>query len=116
MTTDRRYNVVLIMTDQQRWDMLGAYGNDWIHTPNLDRLAESGCRFDAAYTTTPVCTPARAALFTGMYASSSGAAANQLATFRNTALLGEILTAAGVADRRPRSSRPSTPKVAGGSW
>ncbi len=97
MTTDRRYNVVLIMTDQQRWDMLGAYGNDWIHTPNLDRLAESGCRFDAAYTTTPVCTPARAALFTGMYASSSGAAANQLATFRNTALLGEILTAAGVA-------------------
>ncbi len=90
-------NVVLIMTDQQRWDMLGCYGTEWMHTPNLDRLAAEGCRFNAAYTTQPVCTPARAALFTGMYPASSGAPANQLSPHRHVAMLGDILTAQGVA-------------------
>jgi len=97
MAKSRRYNVVFIMTDQQRWDMLGCYGSEWMHTPNLDRLAASGCRFDAAYTTCPVCTPARAALFTGMYPASSGAAANQLSPHRHVEMLGDILTRSGVA-------------------
>lgn len=91
-----RMNVVFIMADQQRWDMLGCYGNDWIRTPHLDRLAASGCRFNAAYTTQPVCTPARAGLFTGMWPSSSGASANQLSPYRSTALLGEILSSQGI--------------------
>lgn len=95
-TTDRPRNVVFIMTDQQRWDMLGCYGSEWMHTPHLDRLAAEGCRFDAAYTTTPVCTPARAALFTGMYGSSSGAMANQLSPHRHVARLGEMIAGAGV--------------------
>jgi len=93
----KRYNVVFIMTDQQRWDMLGCYGSAWMHTPNLDRLAASGCRFNAAYTTSPVCTPARAGLFTGMYPSSSGAAANQLSPHRHVEFLGDVLTRGGVA-------------------
>ncbi|MFB6295434.1 MAG: sulfatase-like hydrolase/transferase, partial [Halobacteriales archaeon] len=41
-----RPNVLLIHTDQQRWDALGANGNDEIHTPNLDRLAAEGVNFD----------------------------------------------------------------------
>ena len=97
MSSRKQYNVVFIMTDQQRQDMLGCYGSDWMHTPNLDRLAESGCRFNNAFTTAPVCTPARAALFTGMYPASSGAFANQLAAYRNVEYLGDILSRAGLA-------------------
>jgi len=97
MSARDRYNVVFIMTDQQRWDMLGCHGSSWMHTPCLDRLAASGCRFTNAFTTAPVCTPARAGLFTGMYPASSGAAANQLSCFRHVAMLGEVLSGAGVA-------------------
>ena len=41
--------VLFLMTDSQRADMLGCYGNSDMHTPNLDRLAEQGIRFDKAY-------------------------------------------------------------------
>jgi arylsulfatase A-like enzyme len=66
-------NVILITTDQQRKDSLGCYGSDFVHTPNLDRLAEEGVTFDRAYCTSPVCTPSRATLFTGKYVSKHGA-------------------------------------------
>ncbi len=55
--------VLFLMTDSQRADMLGCYGNPHMHTPNLDRLAEQGIRFDKAYTTQPLCEPARAGIF-----------------------------------------------------
>lgn len=58
-------NILLIMTDQQRWDSLGCYGASWVQTPNLDRLAAEGVLFDHCYTDNPVCTPARASLMTG---------------------------------------------------
>ena len=58
-------NVVLIICDQMRGDCLGADGNPVIQTPNLDYLAASGTRFAHAYTATPSCLPARAALWTG---------------------------------------------------
>lgn len=59
-------NIILIMTDQHRADALGCYGNDVIETPNLDYLASVGTRFAHAYTPSPSCVPARAALMTGM--------------------------------------------------
>src|SRR5690625_3785521 len=59
-------NVLLIMTDQQRFDTLGCYGNAVIETPNLDWIASRGTAFDNAYTPSPSCIPARAALMTGM--------------------------------------------------
>lgn len=59
-------NVLLIMTDQQRWDTLGCYGNEVIETPNLDFLASQGTVFENAYTPSPSCVPARSALLTGM--------------------------------------------------
>lgn len=59
-------NVLLIMTDQQRWDTLGCYGNKAIETPNLDWLASMGTVFRSAYTPSPSCIPARASLLTGM--------------------------------------------------
>lgn len=56
--------IVLIMTDSQRQDMVGCYGNKDMKTPSLDKLAREGMRFDRAYTTHPVCAPARSAIFT----------------------------------------------------
>ena len=58
-------NIVLIMTDQQRWDSLGCYGCEAIETPNLDRLAREGARYDRCYVSSPICTPSRASLMTG---------------------------------------------------
>jgi arylsulfatase A-like enzyme len=62
---NRPPNILLIMTDQQRFDSLGCYGSTWTHTPNLDRLAAEGIQFDHCYTNNPICTPARASLMTG---------------------------------------------------
>jgi len=58
-------NILLIMTDQQRWDSLGCYGAGWVETPTLDRLAREGVLFERCYANSPVCTPARASLMTG---------------------------------------------------
>ncbi len=63
---DKRPNILLVHTDDQaRWAM-GAYGNADIHTPNMDQLAEQGALFERAYVSTPVCSPARATLMTGL--------------------------------------------------
>jgi arylsulfatase len=59
-------NILLLMSDQHRGDCTGADGNPTAHTPNLDRLAREGAYFSRAYSSTPSCTPARAALLTGM--------------------------------------------------
>jgi arylsulfatase len=59
-------NILLLMVDQFRGDALGCDGNKRIRTPNLDRLASEGARFRCAYSSTPTCTPARAALLTGL--------------------------------------------------
>lgn len=60
-------NILFIVTDQQRKDTLSAYGDLLSKTPNLDELAEQNMVFDNAYTTCPICTPARASMQTGLY-------------------------------------------------
>ncbi len=62
-------NIVFIYTDDQAQWTLGASGNEQAHTPNLDRLADEGAYLANAFVTTPVCSPARAALMTSRYAS-----------------------------------------------
>ena len=62
-----RPNILLISTDQQRFDAMGCYGNRHIDTPNLDRLAEQGVVFENCYVQNPVCAPSRASLMTGQY-------------------------------------------------
>ena len=66
-SSDRRPNILFIMTDQQRWDCVGANGNRLIRTPNLDRLAASGANFTHAFVQSPVCVPSRVSFFTGRY-------------------------------------------------
>ncbi len=60
-------NILWICSDQQRFDTLGCTGNTFVRTPNLDRLASRGTRFDLAFSQSPVCTPSRAAFLTGRY-------------------------------------------------
>ena len=60
-------NIVIIYTDQQRYDTLGSSGNRLIQTPNLDRLADQGACFSRAYVTCPICVPSRVSLWTGRY-------------------------------------------------
>ena len=62
-------NVVVLVSDDQRWDALGVAGNDIIHTPRLDQLAEEGVRFTNAYVTTSICMTSRASILTGQYMS-----------------------------------------------
>lgn len=62
----KSYNVLLLMTDQHRFDVLGCMGNPTVKTPNLDKIASEGTVFNSAYSSCPSCVPARAKLLTGM--------------------------------------------------
>lgn len=73
MQMTKKPNILLITTDQMRFDHLGLMGVKGIATPNLDRLGREGVHFKRGYTSSPVCTPARLTLLTGHYPSSHGA-------------------------------------------
>jgi len=60
-------NILYIMTDQQRYDTLGSVGMTACRTPNLDRLAAEGVRFDQAYSVCSLCSPARSSMLCGLY-------------------------------------------------
>jgi arylsulfatase len=68
----KRPNILFLMTDEHRSDCVG-YENPVLHTPNLDRLAAESVVFTRAYSTSPSCVPARAAIYTGRYPSQCGA-------------------------------------------
>lgn len=68
----KRPNILLIQTDQQRWDALGVNGNPHIQTPHLDQLAAEGINFNHCFVQSPVCMPSRASLFSGQYPSTLG--------------------------------------------
>ena len=62
-----RPNLIVIMSDEQRWDTIGADGCPWMVTPHLDRLAREGVVFSNAYCASPVCVGSRAAFHYGLY-------------------------------------------------
>ena len=68
----RAANVILILSDDQGAWAAGCYGNPEIRTPNLDRLASTGTRFESFFVATPVCSPSRATLLTGRIPSQHG--------------------------------------------
>ena len=67
-----RPNIIMLLTDDQRWDTLGCMGNRIIETPNVDRLAAGGVVFDNVFVTTSICMTNRACIFTGQYAARHG--------------------------------------------
>lgn len=73
-----RPNVLVVFTDQQRWDTVGAYGSPLDLTPNLDAAAESGTVFEHTISSQPVCAPTRACLQTGQYGTTHGVYRNGL--------------------------------------
>jgi arylsulfatase len=78
MTESTRPNLVYIFTDQQRADTMAAYGNDWIDTPNLNRLSDSSFVFENAYVSSPICTPSRSTQMTGLWPHSNGCIKNNI--------------------------------------
>ena len=65
-------NIIFIIPDQLRADFLGCYGADFLETPNIDRLAQSGVQYSRAISTHPLCVPARCSLLTGMNGIKNG--------------------------------------------
>ena len=84
-----RPNFVFVMTDTQGANIVGCYGRPEMRTPCIDRLAERGIRFERAYSMFPVCTPARAGIFTGLYPSFNGSWANELPLGANIKTMGQ---------------------------
>jgi len=76
METQRTPNIVFIITDQQRYDTIGAAGFSYMQTPNLDRLAREGVLFTHMFVNSPSCTPSRASLFSGLYPHTNGVLRN----------------------------------------
>ncbi len=66
-------NILVITTDQQRWDTLSFFNCPGYKTPNLDKLASEGIVFERSYTPSPICTPARVSMITGLYPTRHGA-------------------------------------------
>ncbi|GAB5436333.1 sulfatase-like hydrolase/transferase [Falsiruegeria mediterranea] len=66
------HNMIVLMSDEHASNIMGCAGHPFIKTPNLDRLAARGTRFDSAYTNAPICVPARASFATGKYGHQTG--------------------------------------------
>jgi choline-sulfatase len=89
-------NLLVIMSDEHNPKMLGCAGHPMVRTPNLDRLAARGTRFSAAYTTCPICVPARASFATGRYVHEIGYWDNAIAYDGRVEGWGHRLQAAGI--------------------
>ncbi len=93
-TVSRAPNILLLFTDQQRADTIGALGSPWLQTPALDSLAHEGTCFTSAYTPSPVCIAARCSLVLGQWPHQTGCTANTPMP-QDRASLMELLQAEG---------------------
>lgn len=90
-----RPNFLVIMTDQQRADHLGCYGNSIVRTPHVDGLAARGTRFERFYVANPICQPNRAALATGQMTSVNGCRQNGIPLGLDATTYADVLRAVG---------------------
>ena len=90
-------NFLVIVTDQHRFDAVGAHGSPICQTPALDRLAASGTRFDNAYSICALSSPARASMLTGLYPHRHGLVVNEDEFFDDVRLVSEDFADAGYA-------------------
>ncbi|MBN9389012.1 MAG: sulfatase-like hydrolase/transferase [Chloroflexi bacterium] len=91
----KRPNILWICTDQQRLDTLGVYGNPYVKTPNIDRLAQSGVLFENCFGQSPVCTPSRASFLTGRYPRTTRTRQNGQSIPPDEVLVTKLLAEAG---------------------
>ncbi len=92
---NRRPNLLLFFTDQQRWDCMAAHGNPLGLTPNLDRLAQRGTFLQHFYSCQPVCGPARSCLQSGQWATRTDCFTNGRPLRSQDQHLGPLFDAAG---------------------
>lgn len=90
-----KMNVLFIITDAQRYDHLGCYGNSTLKTPNIDKLAEDGLRFTNYFCANPICMPNRATLVTGVYPNVHGVRSNGINLNQNIPTLPKTLSKRG---------------------
>lgn len=90
-----RPNILIISSDQQRFDAMGCYGNGHIRTPQLDQLATEGALFENCYSQSPMCAPSRASLMTGLFPRNHGLWANGVNLDDRHRLLSRVLADAG---------------------
>lgn len=88
-------NILWITTDQQRFDTLGCYGNNWVDTEHIDDLANRGVLFEHTFSQSPVCTPSRASVLTGRYPRTTKCRQNGQNIPETETLITEHLTRAG---------------------
>src|SRR5262249_54498981 len=91
----KKLNVLLLIGDDHAAYALGAYGNRQVRTPNLDKLASQGMRFDRAYCTCPMCTPSRQSFLTARYPRSLGVTQLKTALPETEDTLAKMLARAG---------------------
>lgn len=87
----RRPNFVIFITDQQRADHLGCYGNATVRTPHIDALAAAGVRFERFHVASPICQPNRACLVTGQQPSVNGVRQNGIPLDRDSVTFADVL-------------------------
>lgn len=90
-------NIVLVMADDQGWGQTGYYNNPVLKTPNLDRMAANGLRFDRYYAAAPVCSPTRASVLTGRTNLRTGVLSHGYALRRQEKTIAMALKKAGYA-------------------
>ncbi len=91
----KRPNFLFIITDQHRADHLGCGGNQVVQTPNIDRIAAKGTRWDRFYVANPICMPNRASIMTGRMCSAHGARHNGIPLSKDHTTFVELLRDAG---------------------
>lgn len=94
---DSRPNIVLVMADDQGWGQTGYYHHPVLKTPNLDKMAQHGLRFDRFYAGAPVCSPTRASVLTGRANDRTGVESHGYALRRQEITIAKILGGAGYA-------------------
>ncbi|MFT3902204.1 MAG: sulfatase [Niabella sp.] len=88
-------NIIMFISDDLNQQDVGCYGNLDVRTPNMDRLAAEGMRFTKAYAASPMCTPSRSVIFTGLYPFRNGSQMNHFTTQADTRSLPRFLQELG---------------------
>jgi arylsulfatase A-like enzyme len=94
---DAPLNLLIIHTDEHHYSTLGCYGGRIVGTPNIDSIAEAGARCTSFYATTPVCSPSRSALMSGLYPQKTPVVTNNIPMDDSIVTFAEILRRHGYA-------------------